>query len=58
MTQDAKKLVGIENDILQSLQNAQGQILDNEEIIEQLKFSKKLALEINDRMEETAVKKE
>ena len=58
MNNDAKRLVSIENTILESLQNAKGSILDSEEIIEQLDHSKTLALEIKERMKEAETKKE
>jgi hypothetical protein len=50
MANDQKKLKSIEDSILQSLANVVGNILDNEQLIEQLKGSKEVSTEINNRM--------
>jgi len=50
MSNDQKKLKGIEDSILHSLANVEGNILDNESLIENLKGSKEISNEINERM--------
>ena len=50
MVKDQKSLKQAEDTILSSLSDTKGNILDNPEIIETLKNSKKLSIEISDRM--------
>ena len=50
MANDQKKLKNIEDSILHSLANVEGNILDNESLIENLKGSKEISNEINERM--------
>jgi len=52
------KLKELENDLLQSLANAQGDILEDVALIEKLEFSKKLSTEIQEKVEIAKVTEE
>lgn len=45
------KLKQLENDLLYQLANAEGDILENIELIENLEYSKKISIEIKEKVE-------
>mmetsp|Transcript_28799 Transcript_28799/g.26021 ORF Transcript_28799/g.26021 Transcript_28799/m.26021 type:complete len:241 (+) Transcript_28799:200-922(+) len=53
--QDRKELVNIEDGILKSLSESEGDILDDETLINKLASSKKMSKEINQRVEDSKV---